>query len=326
MRALSIPALLAAGLAIAGLPGGSPAAADSYPEHAVRLIVPYPVGTSNEIFARVFAQKLGEKWNRSIVVEPVPGAGGVVGTKAIASARADGYTLGWVSSPHAINAAVYKELPYDTVNDFLPVVNLASTPMVFVTSADSKLTSMNALLEEARAHPGSLDFGSNGNGSSSHLASALLASMAGVRFSHAPYKSTGQLTTDLASRRIDFAALGLASAAPLVQGGKLRALAVTGAQRSQAMPDVPAVAETVPGYQATAWMGLVVPQGTPRHVLDKLARDAPGIIELPEIQRQMASMGLSGDPLDAAAFARRIEQDIAMWKKVVSEAPDIEQR
>jgi len=312
-------------LAIACVWSSSWAAADSYPVRAVRLIVPYPVGTSNEVFARIFAQKLSEKWGAPIVVEPIPGAGGLVGSKEIASAKPDGYTLGWVSSPHAINAAIYKALPYDTIKDFTPIVNLVSTPMVFVVSSDSKFTSMQALLDKAKASPGSLNFGSNGNGSSSHLASALLASKSNVQFTHVPYKSTGQLTTDLASQRIDFAAMGLATAAPLVQSGKLRALAVTGAERSDAIPDVPAVTETVPGYLATAWMGLVAPQGTPSGVIEKVARDAPEIIAQGEIQQKMQPMGLSSDPLDTRAFAKRIEHDISMWRQVVHDA-GIEQK
>lgn len=299
--------------------------AQTYPERSVRLIVPYPAGTSNEIFARVFAQHLSNKWETPVVVEPLPGAGGVVGSKAIVSANPDGYTLGWISSPHAINAAVYKELPYDSIKDFRPIVNLASTPMVFVVSASSEFDSLGKLLEAAKAKPAALNFGSNGNGSSSHLASALLSNTSGAEFTHAPYKSTGQLTTDLVSQRIDFAAVGLATAASLVEAGKLRALAVTGAERAETLPDTPTVAETVPGYRATAWMGLVAPAGTPDAIIKKVNEDAAQVAQEPEVLQQMKTMGLSPDPLDQKAFLERIQHDIEMWQKVVTEA-GIEQR
>src|SRR5690606_12896298 len=209
--------------------------------------------------------------------------------------------------------------------DFRPIVNLASTPMVFVVSASSEFDSLEKLLEAAKAKPAALNFGSNGNGSSSHLASALLSNTSGAEFTHAPYKSTGQLTTDLVSQRIDFAAVGLATAASLVEAGKLRALAVTGAERAETLPDTPTVAETVPGYRATAWMGLVAPAGTPDAIIKKGSEDAAQVAQEPEVLQQMKTMGLSPDPLDQKAFLERIQHDIEMWQKVVTEA-GIEQR
>jgi tripartite-type tricarboxylate transporter receptor subunit TctC len=296
------------------------AAAQPYPSKAVRLIVPYPVGTANEVFARVVAQKLSELWKVPVVVEAIPGAGGVVGTQVLVKAPADGYTLGWVSSPHAINPALYPTLPYDSIKDFRPIVNIASTPLVFVASPSFRANSIADLIAIAKAKPGSVNFASNGNGSSSHLATELLVSAAGVKFTHIPYKSTGQMTTDLISGQVDFAALGVITTLPMVQAGKLKALAVTGAKRSSLLPNVPAVAETVPGYETKAWMGIVAPAGVPEAVVTKIHIDVVAITKDPAVLSAMSAQGLDVDLLDQTQFGKRIESDIGMWKRIVIEA------
>ena len=302
-------------LMVSGLAGAQP-----YPSKAIKLIVPYPVGTANEVFARVVAQKLSDLWKVPVVVESIAGAGGVVGTQVLAKAPADGYTLGWVSSPHAINPALYPSLPYDSVKDFKPIVNIASTPLVFVASPAFPGNSIADLIALAKAKPGTVNFASNGNGSSSHLATELLASTTGARFAHIPYKSTGQMTTDLISGQVDFAALGVITTLPMVQAGKLKALAVTGAKRSSLLPNVPAVAETVPGYETKAWMGIVAPAGVPEAVVTKIHADVVAIAKDPAVSSTMSAQGLDVDLLDQAQFAKRIDSDIAMWKRIVAEA------
>ena len=306
--------------AAAGLSLGRTVLAQAYPARPVRLIVPYPVGTANEVFARVVAQKLGDAWQQPVVVEALAGAGGVVGTQALAKAAADGYTLGWVSSPHAINAALYGNLPYDPIKDFRPIASLASTPLVFVTGSNFAGRTSADLIALAKASPGRINFASNGNGSSSHLGTELLANAAGVRFTHVPYKNTGQMTADLISGQVDFAALGVITSLSQVQGGKLRALAVTGSRRASLLPGVPTVAETVPGYETKAWMGLLAPAGVPDAVVARVQTDAAAVMRDPAIAEAMTRQGLDPDPLDAAQFARRIENDIRMWKKIVAEA------
>jgi tripartite-type tricarboxylate transporter receptor subunit TctC len=295
-------------------------AAQAWPSKPVRLIVPYPVGTANEVFARVVAQKLSETWGQPVVVEAIAGAGGVVGTQVLVKAPNDGYTLGWVSSPHAINPALYPSLPYDSVKDFRAIVNIASTPLVLVAGSGLKANSIGELIAMAKAEPRKLNFASNGNGSASHLATELLAGMAGVKFTHVPYKATGQMTTDLISGQVHFAALGVVTSQSLVQAGKLKALGVTGGKRAGLMPNVPAVAESVPGYEAKAWMGLVAPAGTPDAVIGRVQTDAASVVRDPAVLKIMASQGLDAEILEAPQFARRIENDIKTWTKVVTEA------
>ncbi len=293
--------------------------AQAWPSKSVRLIVPYNVGTANEVFSRVVAQKLAESWGQPVVVDAIPGAGGVVGTQVLAKAPADGYTLGWVSSPHAINAAIYPSLSYDSVKDFRAIANIANTPLVFVAGTGFLGNSIADLIARAKVDARELNFGSNGNGSASHLASGLLASMAGVRFAHIPYKATGQMTVDLVAGRIDFAALGLASALSLVRSGKLKALGVTGGKRAPSMPDVPVVAETVPGYEAKAWMGLVAPRGVSDAVVAKVEAAAVMVTHDKAVLSFMSAQGLEVEVLDSAQFARRIESEIRTWRKVVAE-------
>lgn len=318
-----MPAILrlAAGLFVAGLATiAAPAHAEDYPAKPVRLIVPYPAGTANEVFARVVAQKLGELWKASVVVEVVAGAGGVVGTQALQKSAPDGYTLGWVSSPHAINPAIYPHLPYDPVNDFRPIANLASTPLVFVATPAFPGHSIADLLAAARRQPGRLNYASNGNGSASHLATALLESATGTHFTHVPYKNTGQMTTDLMSGRVDFAALGVATSVQFVRAGKLKALAVTSATRAPLLSDVPAVAESVPGYETKAWMGLIAPKGTPDAVIARVQADVTTVLHDPAVLDVMKAQALVPEYLDARQFGSRIEADVRQWKRIVAEA------
>jgi tripartite-type tricarboxylate transporter receptor subunit TctC len=298
----------------------APAHADDYPAKPIRLIVPYPAGTANEVFARVVAQKLSERWKQPVVVEAIAGAGGVVGTQVLVKAAPDGYTLGWISSPHAINPAIYANLPYDPVKDFRPIANLASTPLVFVASPRFAGNSIADLLAAGKRNPGQVNYASNGNGSASHLATELLTSASGVRFTHVPYKNTGQMTTDLMAGQIEFAALGVATTLPLVQAGKLKALAVTSATRAPPMPDVPAVAETVPGYETKAWMGIVAPAGTPDAVIQSVQAQLASVLRDPGLAEVMKAQALVPEYMDAAQFGRRIEGDIKLWKRIVNEA------
>jgi tripartite-type tricarboxylate transporter receptor subunit TctC len=307
-------------LAAALLAIGGPAQAQDYPAKPVRLIVPYPAGTANEVFARIVAQKLGELWKSPVVVEAIAGAGGVVGTQALQKAAPDGYTLGWVSSPHAINPAIYANLPYDPVKDFRPIANLASTPLVFVAKPSFPGNTIADLLAAARKQPGGLNYASNGNGSASHLATALLENASGARFTHVPYKNTGQMTTDLVSGRVDFAALGVVTSLQFVQSGKLKALAVTSAARAPLLPDVAAVAETVPGYETKAWMGVIAPKGTPDAVIAKVQADLATVLHEPAVLEAMKAQALVPEFMDAGRFGARIEADIRQWKRIVAEA------
>lgn len=311
-----------AGLAVAlviGVTWGPEVSAQSWPVRPVKVIVPYPVGSSNEVFARVMAQKLSDLWKTGVLVEVVSGAGGVVGTQAVAKVPADGYTLGWVSSPHAINAALYSTLPFDPVRDFRPIVNFASTALVIVTRPAFAANSISELVAAAKANPGKLNYASNGNGSSSQLATELFASMAGVTFTHIPYKNTGQLTTDLMGGQVDCASLGVSAALPHIQAGRLKPLGVTALRRTALMPNVPSVADTLPGYEAKSWMGLVAPAGIADAVVARVQADAIAAVKDPGIAGAMNAQALEVEIMEAPQFARRIENDISVWKKIVAD-------
>ena len=302
-----------------GVVGGSTAFAQAYPARPVRVIVPYPSGSATEIFGRVMSQKLGEIWKTVVAVEAIAGAGGVVGTQAIAKAAPDGYTLGWVASPHAINAALYATLPFDTIKDFRPIASIAATALVVVARPAFQPNSIAELVALAKANSGKVNYASNGIGSSSQLATELLASLAGVKFTHVPYKNTGQLNTDLMSGQVDIASIGVSVSIPLIQAGRLKALGVTSSKRASLMPNVPAVAETLPGYEAKAWMGFIAPAGVPDAVVAKVQADAMIAVNDPGVTGAMAAQALEVDVLDSAQFARRIENDIRIWKKIVSD-------
>ncbi|MBM3345758.1 MAG: tripartite tricarboxylate transporter substrate binding protein [Betaproteobacteria bacterium] len=311
--------ILAATLAMGGALFSGLLQAQAWPAKPVKLIVPYPPGSSVDGFARVVAQKLSDIWKTSVVVEAIAGAGGVVGTQAIAKAPADGYTLGFIAAPHAVNAALYANLPFDPIKDFRPIASLASTSLVFVVRTDFKGSTIADLIVHARANPGKLNFASNGNGSYSHLTTELLGSAAGVKFTHVPYKNIGQLATDLMGGQVDFTASGISTVRSHIQAGRMKALAVTSTKRADLLPGVPTVGETIPGYESKSWMGMVTPAGAPDAVIAKVETDALAAMKDPAVLSAVAAQVLDLDILESAPFARRIENDIRVWKKIVAE-------
>jgi len=311
--------LLALALAVGGALFCGVALAQAWPARPVKIIVPYPPGSSVDAFARVMGQKLSEMWKTGVVVEAVAGAGGVVGTQVIAKAPADGYTLGFIAAPHAINAALYANLPFDPIKDFRPIVSFVSTSLVFVVRPDFRGGTIADLIAQARVNPGKLNYASNGNGSYSHLTTELLGSAAGVKFTHVPYKNIGQLTTDLMGGQVDFAALGVSTAQPHIQSGRLKALAVTSTKRTALLPNVATVGETIPAYESKSWMGLVTPAGAPDAVIARVEADTLAAMRDPGVLNAVAAQALDIELLDAAQFARRIESDLRVWKKIVAD-------
>lgn len=294
--------------------------AQAWPAKPVKIIVPYPPGSTMDGFSRVIAQKLSEMWKVGVVVEIIAGAGGVVGTQAVAKSAPDGYTLGWIGSPHAINAALYANLPFDPIKDFRPVVCFAATPLVFVARPTLAANTMAELVAMAKASPNKLNYASNGNGSYSHLSTELLASRTGATFTHVPYKNTGQLIADLIGGQVDFAALGVSVSVSHIQSGKMKALGVTSSRRQATLPNVPAVGETLPGYEAMSWIGIVTPAGAPDAVVAKVEADVLTAMKDPGVLAAVAKQALDIDLLDSAQFARRIENDLRVWKKIVTDA------
>jgi tripartite-type tricarboxylate transporter receptor subunit TctC len=306
-------------LMLAGVLGSAVAQAQAWPSKPVKFIVPYPPGSSVDGFARVMGQKLSDIWKTPVVIEAVAGAGGVVGTQSIAKAAPDGYTLGFIAAPHAINAALYTNLPYDPIKDFRPIVSFVSTSLAIVVRPEFKGSTISDLIAQARANPGKLNYASNGNGSYSHLTTELMGSAAGVKFTHVPYKNIGQLTTDLMGGQVDFAALGVSTVKSHVQGGRLKALAVTSTKRTDSLPGVPTVGETIPGYESKSWMGLVTPAGAPDAVIAKVEADTLAAMKDAAVLSAVAAQALDIELLDAGQFARRIESDLRIWKKIVAD-------
>ncbi len=294
--------------------------AQAWPAKPVKIIVPYPPGSTMDGFSRVIAQKLSEMWKVGVVVEIIAGAGGVVGTQAVAKSAPDGYTLGWIGSPHAINAALYANLPFDPIKDFRPVVCFAATPLVFVARPTLAANTVADLVAMAKANPGKMNYASNGNGSYSHLTTELLASRTSTAFTHVPYKNTGQLIADLIGGQVDFAALGVSVSVSHIQSGKMKALGVTSSRRQATLPNVPAVGETLPGFEAMSWIGIVTPAGAPDAVVAKVEADVLTAMKDPGVLAAVAKQALDIDILDSAQFARRIENDLRVWKKIVTDA------
>lgn len=290
-----------------------------YPSGPIRIVVPFTPGGSADIFARVIGARMSEAWSQQVVIDNRAGSGGVVGSEIAARAAPDGYTLMMgITANIAINPALYKKLPYDPVRDFAPVTLVASAPYVLVVSPSLPARTAQEFLALARSKPGELNYASMGSGSAGHLTAELLAAMAGVRFVHVPYKAIGTVMTDLGSGQVQFHFLGMVSAQPQLKGGKLRALAITGAKRSPMMPDLPTLAEAgVPGYEVTGWYGVFAPAKTPRAIVLRLNGEIARILALPDVRKRLSAEGaelMAGTPEQFAAF---IKSELAKWAKAV---------
>jgi len=296
------------------------AMAQDYPTRPIRVIVPFSPGGAVDGPMRVIAQELGKRLGQAVTVENKPGAGATIGTEVVAKSAPDGYTLLLASQTNAISGALYKQLSYDPVEDFVPISLLGREPGVLVVSPALPVRTFPEFVAYAKAHPGELDYASSGNGSGQHLFAALLWSQSGLKLNHVPYKGSGQATTDLLGGRIPVSIPGTAGMVGHIKAGKLRPLAVTGATRSPQLPDVPTLQELgVAGYQAYVWMGLLAPKGTPPAIIDKLYRTAVAALASDEVKSYMATAGIEivgSTPAEFAAFFRA-ERDL--WGRVVRE-------
>lgn len=311
-----IPAALAAIVAL------HPAAfaAAGYPDRPVRLIVGFPPGGAADILGRITAQQLGDRVGQQVVVDNRGGAGGLIATEIAAKANPDGYTLLFSSIPHVINPHLYKKVSYDAIRDFTPVVQFVAVPLMMAAGPSLPVKSVKELIAYAKANPGKINYGSGGSGSSSHLAVELLKSMADIRMEHIPYKGTGPLITDMLGGQI---ALTIASAVPLapqVRSGRLRGLAVTSPKRSAAFPELPAIAETVPGYEVINWFGIFAPAGTPADVVKRINAELNAALNAPELVKTLNARGADAVGGSAADFARVVKSDFAKWAKVVKDS------
>lgn len=303
-RRLVLAALLGVGAALA-----TPAAgADTYPSKPIRVLVPTGTGTVSDMVARLLATQLGKSMGQGIVVENIPAAGGVNGTLQLVRAARDGYTVAVLNNNHVINPSIYKDLPFDSIKDIQPISVIGSTPLVLVTNPALPVRNLNDLLTLARARPGQITYGSAGNGTVLHLAGVLLTSEGRVDIKHVPYKASSQMTTDAMSGQIDMAFLGVASAAALIDSGKLRAIGVTTTQRSPLLPQVPTLAEQgLAGYDFDGWMALVGPAGLPRTIVDRLNGELKNALADKDVRESMTRMAVlvrTDTPEQATAFFR----------------------
>jgi tripartite-type tricarboxylate transporter receptor subunit TctC len=306
--------LLAAGL----LPGFA-AAQPAYPTRPVRVIVPFPAGGTTDIFARLVGEKLSQSLGQQFVIENRGGAGGNIGADAVAKAEPDGYTLvmGTVGT-HAINPSLYAKMPYDPLTDFAPVAYVAGVPnLMVVNPRNVKARTVQEFIAEAKAVPRKFNMASSGNGTSIHLSGELFKQMTGVEMPHVPYRGSGPAVNDLIAGQVDVMFDNLPSSMPFIKGGKLKALAVTSSKPSPALPGVPTVGETVPGYEASAWFGMGAPKGTPRPIIERLNREINAALKDPEMLKKLQDLGgtpLAGTPED---FGKLIADETEKWRKVV---------
>jgi len=284
------------------------------------LVVGFPPGGAADILGRIAAQRLTEGVGQQVVVDNRGGAGGLIATEMAARANPDGYTLLFTSIPHVINPHLYRKVAYDAIKDFTPVVQFVAVPLMMASNLSFPVKSVKDLIAAAKAKPGQVNFASAGGGSSSHLAMELFKSMTGTGMNHIPYKGTGPLITDLIAGQVSVTIASAVPLSPQVKAGKLRGLAVTSPKRSPSFPDLPAIAEAVPGYEVVNWFGIVAPAGTPRAIVARINKDFNDALASPRLRGLLATQGadaVGGTPED---FGKIIRADFAKWAKVVKES------
>lgn len=303
--------------ALLGLWAGA-ALAQQYPSRPIRLIVPFAPGGGSDGIARIVGQRVSQTIGQPVVVENKPGAGATIGADVVAKAAPDGYTILFGTPGVQItNPYLMKKLPYDHVNDFAPIAPVGVVPNVLVVHPSIPARSVRELIDLAKARPGTINFSSSGVGASSHLAGELFKSMAGIQITHVPYKGTGQSMQDLLSGTIQMAIDSINVMLPHIRAGSLRALAVSTLERNPALPDLPTIAETLPGFEATAFVYITGRAGTPRPVIDRLSKEFNAALTHPEVRDRLLGLGLvasGGTPEDVET---RIRSESAKWKKVI---------
>ena len=291
-----------------------------YPNHAVKLVVPYSPGGAVDSPTRILALKLQDLWKQGVTIENKPGAGSTIGAEFVAKSTPDGYTLLVTSNPHLISGALYKKLNYDPVGDFEMVIDFGAAPNVLVVPVAFPARNVAELVALAKAKPGTIDYASSGNGSSQHLLCALFASMTGIQLNHVPYKGSAQALTDLLGGRVPVSCPGVNNVLAHIRSGKLRALGVTSARRAADLPDVPTLAEAgVTGYDATAWIGVLAPKGTPQAVQDKIAADVQRVLSAPDAKSAVQATGTDVRFRQSREFTQAVREEAVRWPKLLAE-------
>ena len=299
------------------------AGAQTYPARAVNFVVPYPAGGYYDLLARVIGAKLADSWGQPFLVQNRVGANGMIGNDFVAKSASDGYTImmGGIG-PHGINPSMYAKLPYNPVRDFAPVIHVASAPNVLVVHPSVDARSVKDLIALARSKPGALTFSSAGSGSSQHLSGEMLKMMAGVNMTHVPYKGSAPAVTAMLAGEVSLLFGTMADVVEHIRGGKLRALAVTSTQRIPVLPDAPTMVESgIPGYEATAWIGVLAPAATPREIVTRLNQDIGRVLQMPDVLARISQQGsaeiVGGSPEQFGDFIRA---EVAKWASVVKQA------
>ncbi len=317
MRGFTTPLrLLALAVAALGLVC-SAARAQDYPVKPVKWVVPYPPGGTTDILARLIGQYLSEHLGQQFVIDNRPGAGNNIGTEVVANSPPDGYTLLLVNPANGINATLYKKLPFNFLRDIAPVAGITRVPNVMEVNPNFPAKTVAEFIAYGKANPGKINMASSGNGTSVHLSGELFMAMTGVKMTHVPYRGSGPALTDLIAGTVDAMFDNMPSSIEFIRSGKLRALAVTTEVRSEALPDVPVVADTVPGYEASAWFGIGAPKDTPANIVEKINKAVNDALADPKMKLRLADLGgipMGGTPAD---FGKVMASETAKWEKAV---------
>lgn len=312
---------LALGIGLASAVATAPLLAQTYPVKSVRIVVPFAAGGPADVYARFMAQRLQDALGQSFVVDNRPGAGSVIGTDAVAKSAPDGYTLLLMSNAHTVNESLIPNKPFQLMRDFVAIAPLNYSDLVLVANPALPASTLQALIKDAKARPGKLNYASSGPGTPYHMAGELFKSMAGVYLVHIPYRGSSGARTDVIGGQVDVMFDAVTTMSEQVKAGKVKALATTGRQRSEVLPDVPTLNEAgVPGYEATIWLGLMAPRGTPRAVVDQLNGAVSKIVGQPEIRQLWGKQGAVPMVMTPEAFDKYARDDIAKWASVIKSA------
>ncbi|TQN04191.1 tripartite-type tricarboxylate transporter receptor subunit TctC [Acidovorax temperans] len=308
------------GLAAALALGAAMPAALAQASKPIRLIVPFPAGGATDLFARTLSQKMGERLGTSVVIDNKPGAGGSLGSDMAAKAAADGQTLLFTTtSTHSIGPAIGAKLPYDTVRDFTPIAHVGNAPSIMLVPNSSPAKTVKEWIEYAKKNPGKLNYASSGNGTIVQLTAELFKAQAGVFVTHIPYKGTGLAIPDLVAGQLDVLFDSLPTGMPHVRDGRLRALAVTTLKRTPLAPDLPPVADTLPGFESSTWFGLYGPKGLPAEVVNRVNTAANQALSDPEVRAKLTTLGIEPVTSTPAQFAKMVADDQGKWKRIIAE-------
>ena len=316
-RVLQLGLACAAGFVVSLL-AMSPAHAQDYPIKTVRIIVPFAPGGSADVFGRFIAQRLQDSLGQSVVIDNRPGGGSLIGTDAVAKAPADGYTLLLMSNTHTVNESLIPSRPFVLMRDFVPVAPISYSDLVLVTRASLPANTLGELIKAAKARPGGMSYASSGPGTPYHMAGELFKAMAGISVVHIPYRGSAGARTDVLGGQLEMMFDAVPTMTEHIKSGKVKALATTGKSRTAILPDVPTMSEAgVPGYEATLWLGLMAPKGTPPAVVARLNAELGKITSNPEVRRAWAAQGTTPMTMAVDEFTRYMNDDIAKWARIV---------